>query len=184
MADLRRLQLALQTARCALLLRRRGVDAGFVTCEGRLPVVHGAGRCRLGRVALRGTISPLEIGAEGGGELTVGDGVFINQGASIVAHQSISVGDDCRIGDFAAIYDTDHHPVEQGTDVRRAPVRVGRNVWIARGATVLPGVTIGDHAVVGAGAVVTEDVPARTLVAGNPARAIRTLQAEDGWRRD
>jgi acetyltransferase-like isoleucine patch superfamily enzyme len=175
--------LAIQTARCALLLRRGGIKAGVVSCEGQLPVVHSEGRVELGRVALRGMIAPVELGATGDGTLTIGDRVFINQGATVTAALSIEIGDDTRIGDFAAIYDSDHHPVEQGAEVRRAPVTIGRNVWIARAATVLPGVTIGDHAVVAAGAVVTEDVPARALVAGNPARVIRTLQAEDGWRR-
>lgn len=181
---MKRASLAIQTARCSLLMRRRGVKSGVVTCEGQLPVLHSEGTVSLGRVALRGFQAPVELGATGGGRLTVGDRVFINQGATVTAALSIEVGDDCRIGDFTAIYDSDHHPVEQGAEVRRAPVTIGRNVWIARGATVLPGVTIGDHVVVAAGAVVTEDVPARSLVAGNPARVLRTLQAEDGWRRD
>jgi acetyltransferase-like isoleucine patch superfamily enzyme len=165
------------------LFRRSGVRGGLVTCEGRLPVVHAGGRVRVGRVALRGATAPVEIGAESGGELTVGERVFINQGATVVASLSISIGDDARIGDHVAIYDTDHHPVEQDAPVRRAPVRIGRNVWLARGAIVLPGVTIGDHSVVAAGAVVTDDVPDRALVAGNPARVIRTLAAADDWRR-
>jgi acetyltransferase-like isoleucine patch superfamily enzyme len=178
-------RIAIQSARCALLLRRRGLSAGLVTCEGRLPVVHGGGRARIGRLALRGMTAPVEIGAVRGGELAVGERVFVNQGASLVAHLSISIGDDCRIGDFAGIYDSDHHPLEQSVETRRAPVAIGRNVWIARGAVVLPGVTIGDHAVVGAGAVVTQDVPSRTLVAGNPARVVRDdLRADDAWRRD
>jgi acetyltransferase-like isoleucine patch superfamily enzyme len=175
-----RVALALQSARCALRLRRKGVDAGLVTCEGRLPVVHGGGRIRLGRVALRGTTVPVELGALPGATLDVGDRVFINQGASIVATLAIQIGDDSRIGDHVAIYDTDHHAV---AGVRCAPVSIGRNVWLARAAIVLPGVTIGDHAVVAAGSIVIEDVPPRTLVAGNPARAIRTLEAGNDWRR-
>jgi acetyltransferase-like isoleucine patch superfamily enzyme len=177
-------RLALSTARCGLLMRRRGVKmTGRVTCEGTAPVVHGKGRIQVGRLALRCTPAPVELGAMTEGELTIGDRVFINQGTTIVAYKSISIGDDCRIGDYVGIYDTDHHPVEEGAEVRLAPVVVGRNVWIARGAIVLPGVSIGDHAVVGAGAVVSTDVPARTLVAGNPARVVRELAAEDGWRR-
>jgi acetyltransferase-like isoleucine patch superfamily enzyme len=180
---MRWLAVAIQTARCALLLRRRGIRAGLVTCEGSLPVVHGGGRCLVGRLSLRGTTARTEIGAVRGGELAIGERVFINQGASIVAHHAISIGDDCRIGDYVAIYDTDHHPIEEGAEVRRAPVRIGTNVWIGRGAIVLPGVTIGAHSVVGAGAVVASDVEERTLVAGNPARPVRTLRASPGWRR-
>jgi maltose O-acetyltransferase len=62
-------------------------------------------------------------------------------------------------------------------------VHIGDNVWIGRSAIILPGVTIGDNAVVAAGAVVTKDVPDATLVAGNPARVVRTLVVDDGWRR-
>ena len=166
-----------------MLLRAKGLRAGLVTCEGRLPVVYGGGEARIGRLALRGMTARVELGALPGGRLVVGDRVFVNQGASLVAHLSITIGDDVRVGDHVGIYDTDHHPVEQGRDARRAPVMIGRNVWLARGALVLPGVTIGDHAVVAAGAVVTEDVPPRTLVAGNPAHAIRELRADEGWRR-
>lgn len=175
--------LLVQTARLWVRLRLRGMKAGLVTCEGRLPVLITGGDCTLGRVALRGSIAPIELGAEAGGRLAVGDRVFINQGASLVAAHSITIGDDSRIGDFVAIYDSDHHPLEEGRETRSAAVTVGRNVWIARGAIILPGVTIGDHAVIGAGAVVTDDVPARTLVAGNPARVVRTLEAGDQWKR-
>jgi acetyltransferase-like isoleucine patch superfamily enzyme len=178
-----KLRLAVQSLRCAALLRRHGVRARLVTCEGRLPVVHGGGDVHLGRLALRGSIAPVEIGALSGGSLRVGDRVFVNQGASLVAALSIEIGDDARIGDFAAVYDSDYHPVEQGAEVRRAPVRIGANAWLGRSAIVLPGVTVGEHAVVAAGAVVTRDVAPRTLVAGNPAKVVRELRADDGWRR-
>jgi acetyltransferase-like isoleucine patch superfamily enzyme len=180
---MRRLRLAVQSARCVARLRRHGIAALLVTCEGRLPVVHGGGRCTLGRVALRAVAAPVEIGAERGGRLVVGDRTFINQGATIVASHSIEIGRDVRIGDHVAVYDSDHHPVEEGAEVRRAPVVIGDNVWLARGVVVLPGVTIGEHAVVAAGSVVTADVPGRTLVAGNPARHVRELRAQDAWRR-
>src|SRR5262249_19844222 len=78
---------------------------------------------------------------------------------------------------------SDHHPMEPTRPTRFAPVRLGVNVWVGRSATILPGVTIGDHAVIAAGSIVTGDVPAKTLVAGVPARPIRTLDIPDGWRR-
>jgi acetyltransferase-like isoleucine patch superfamily enzyme len=159
------------------------VRAGLVTCEGRLPVLITGGEITLGRVALRGTTAPVELGAAPGGRLAIGDRTFINQGATLVAHLGITVGADVRIGDHVGVYDSDHHPVEEGAEVRRAAVVVGDNAWLARGAIVLPGVSIGAHAVVAAGAVVTADVPARTLVAGNPAREVRALRASEGWRR-
>jgi acetyltransferase-like isoleucine patch superfamily enzyme len=177
------LAIGVGTARCAARLLRHGVSARGVTCEGQPPRVESGGRVTLGRVALRGTTVPVEIGALPGAELTVGDRTFINQGATVVAGTSITIGADVHIGDHAAIYDCDFHPVDQITPARRSPVTIGDDVWIGRAAIVLPGVTIGDHAVVAAGAVVTHDVPARTLVGGNPATAIRRLEAEDGWRR-
>ena len=176
-------RVAVQTARCLVRMRRHGFKTGLVSCEGRLPVVHGGGRCQLGRVALRGMVAPVELGALPGAELSIGDRTFINQGSSIVASLSITIGPDVRIGDFVAIYDSAHHPLEEGTEVARGPVTIAANAWIARGAIVLPGVTVGAHAVVGAGSVVTSDVPARTLVAGSPAREVRSLNASDGWRR-
>ena len=60
------------------------------------------------------------------------------------------------------------------------PVTIGNNVWICTGAIVLPGVTIGDNSVIGAGSVVTKDIPANSLAVGNPCRVIRTLEAENG----
>jgi len=178
-----KLRLALGTAAANARLKARRVDTGLVTSEGRSPILHTGGQLRLGRVALRGSAAPVELGAEPGARLEIGDHVFINQGATVVAALDITIGPDCRIGDYAAIYDTDHHPVDQETPVRRAPVRIGRNVWIGRAAIVLPGVTIGDHAVVAAGSVVTQDVAPRTLVGGNPAKPLRELKAGEDWRR-
>ncbi|MEA2398653.1 MAG: hypothetical protein QOK25_2209 [Thermoleophilaceae bacterium] len=172
-----------QTARLRLRLRAGGFDAGRMTCEGCLPVLHTGGDCRFGLVRLRGVVAPVELGAVRGGELRMGDDVFVNQGASIVAAHSITIGDHVLIGDFAALYDSNLHAVEPSTPVREGPVEIGRNVWIGRGAIVLPGVTIGDHSVVGANSVVTDDVPARTLAVGNPARAVRTFEVADDWRR-
>jgi acetyltransferase-like isoleucine patch superfamily enzyme len=100
-----------------------------------------------------------------------------------VATHRIEVGDNCLIGDLVAIFDSNHHPLEPSCPTRIAPVRLGVNVWVGRSATILPGVTVGDHAVIAAGSIVTEDVPTRTLVAGAPARPIRTLDIPDGWRR-
>lgn len=178
-----RLGVRIHNARSGALFRRCGIDRRRIVCEGKLPVVHCEGSTQVGSLRVRGAIAPAEIGAFAGGRLTIGENVFINQGAIVVAALSVSIGDNCRIGDFAAIYDSDYHEVDQTTPVRRGPVSLGQNVWLGRGAVILPGVSVGDHAVIAAGSVVTKDVPARTLVAGNPARTIRQLQAADGWRR-
>jgi acetyltransferase-like isoleucine patch superfamily enzyme len=166
-------------------LRAAGIGGGLVTCQGPPPIVVSGGRVTIGqRLALRGTQARVELGAAAGASLTIGDRVFINGGATLVAKRSITIGDGARIGDFVAILDSDYHPVDQVTPVRTAAVHIGVNVWLGRAAIVLPGVTIGDHAVIAAGSIVTADVPARVLVAGVPARPVRPLVAEDGWRRD
>jgi maltose O-acetyltransferase len=147
-------------------------------------VLVTAGSISCGRLYLRCTPVPAELGAASKGSLVLGQRVFINTGATVVANHSITLGDDCLIADFVAIFDTDFHQLEPSRPIRFAPVRLCANVWVGRSATILPGVTIGDHAVVAAGSLVTKDVPPRTLVAGVPARPIRTLDIPDGWRRE
>jgi acetyltransferase-like isoleucine patch superfamily enzyme len=127
---------------------------------------------------------PARITAAPGASLTIGDRVALNYGVEVYAAASIEIGDDSMIGDLATVYDTDFHPVDAASEVRVAPVKIGRNVWICRLAVVLPGVEIGDHAVVAAGAVVTRDVAARSVVAGNPAKVVREdIPVAEGWNR-
>jgi acetyltransferase-like isoleucine patch superfamily enzyme len=147
-------------------------------------VLLTAGSIKCGRLTLRCKTIPIELGAGKNGSLELGERVFINTGATVVATHSIVVGDDCLIGDLVAIFDTDFHAMEPSRPPRVAPVRLGDNVWVGRSAMILPGVTIGDHAIIAAGSIVTGDVPARTLMAGVPARPIRTLEVHDGWRRE
>lgn len=176
-------QVAGNSALLMLLCRARRMAVRRITCDGRLPVLYSSGTVVIDSLAVRGKIAPVEFGAVRGGTLRVGERVFINQGASVVAHRSIEIGDDARIGDFAAILDVDHHAIEEFAEVRAAPVVIGRNAWIGTRAIVLPGVRVGEHSVVAAGSVVTADVPDRTLMAGVPAKPIRALNASDGWRR-
>jgi acetyltransferase-like isoleucine patch superfamily enzyme len=175
-----------RTLRAWAFYRWKGVEAGSMPyIRGRLPRVDTAGRVVVGRrFKVNGLQHQVDFGAGPAGELRIGADVFLNRGTNVYAARSITIGDHTRIADLSTITDTDFHEVEEGRPVRIAPVVIGRNVWIGRGATVLPGVTIGDHAVVAAGAIVTEDVPARTVVAGNPARVVRRdLAAGDGWVR-
>lgn len=110
------------------------------------------------------------------GELTLGHG-YINAGTQIRCMERITIGDGCAIGRNVLIMDFDAHEItyEDGSMNRiTAPIEIGKHVWIGAGATILKGVSIGDNAVIGAGSVVTRDVPANTIVAGNPARVIRS----------
>ena len=165
-------------------LRWAGARSAVVTVDGRKPVLLTVGSITCGRLFLRCKTVPVEMGAAKDGSLVLGERVFMNTGATVVATHCIEVGDDCLLGDFVAIFDTDFHQLEPSRPMRIGPVRLGANVWVGRSATILPGVTIGDHSVIAAGSVVMDNIPARTLAAGAPARPVRTLDIPDGgWRR-
>ncbi len=142
------------------------------------------GTISLGRdVRLRGGPTRLRLITRDGGRLVTGDYVGMNFGVEICAVQLISIGDYTSIGPNTTIYDTSFHPVSEGEEIRTAPVKIGKNVWIGRDALILPGVTIGDHSVVASRSIVMRDVPPRTVVAGSPAKVIREVEASDDWRR-
>ena len=180
-----RYSLVFDSLRATAWLRLRGVSIdGTVRCEGPPPLVDTSGHVQLARqVAFRSRSARSEIGALKGGQLYIGERTFVNQGASIVAALKIWIGDDVRIGDFVAVYDANYHALEPGAQAETAPVTIGDNVWLGRGVIVLPGVSIGRHSVVAAGAVLTSSLPDGVLAAGNPARIIRQLIRQDGWRR-
>lgn len=113
----------------------------------------------------------------GGDEIRVGRNVFINQNCTFYDLGGLDIGDDALIGPNVNIITTDHpvDPARRRSVTIGNPIAIGRNVWIATGATVIGGVTIGENSVVAAGSVVTKDVPPNTLVGGNPARIIRPV---------
>lgn len=114
--------------------------------------------------------------------IRVGRNVFINHGCTAMDIGGIEIGDDVLIGPNVHLISSGH-PVDPATRrsvVTGAPIAIGRNVWIGAAAMVLQGVSVGDDAVIAAGAVVTRDVPARTLVAGVPATVIRHLGSPPG----
>jgi len=110
--------------------------------------------------------------------IRIGARCFVNFGLVALDVAPIVIGDDVQIGPNVQLL-TPTHPIEP--ELRRAkleaaqPITIGNNVWIGGGAIVLPGVTVGENSVIGAGAVVTRDVPASVVVAGNPARVLRTI---------
>ncbi|HTK35052.1 MAG TPA: sugar O-acetyltransferase [Caulobacteraceae bacterium] len=115
--------------------------------------------------------------ATGGSGIRVGRNVFVNQNCTFYDLGGLDIADDVMIGPNVSLI-TSGHPVQPSQ--RRAfvvakPIVIGRNVWIAAGATIIGGVTVGENAVVAAGSVVTRDVPPNTLVGGNPARVIRSI---------
>ncbi|MFG3128094.1 DapH/DapD/GlmU-related protein [Streptomyces tendae] len=112
-----------------------------------------------------------------GVNIRVGRNVFVNQGCRFNDVGGIEIDDDVMLGPDVSLITSGHplDPARRRTGITSAPIRIGRNVWIGASAMVLQGVTIGADAVVAAGAVVTRDVPARSVVAGVPATVIKTL---------
>jgi acetyltransferase-like isoleucine patch superfamily enzyme len=164
-------------------LAARGIACRTAICDGRLPYIYSQGDIRLGRhFALRSKVTRVEFGASHDAILTIGDGVFFNQGASVVASNSITIGDDCLIGDGVCIYDSNFHSVDGVAPVASAPVVLDRNVWLGRSSIVLPGVHIGENSVVAALSVVTKSVEPNTVVAGNPAVALSSFEHRT-WKR-
>lgn len=111
-----------------------------------------------------------------GKNITVGKGVFINSGCCFQDQGGIEIGEGTLIGQQVVVATLNHDPdpTRRG-DMRPAPVKIGKNVWIGAHATILPGVTIGDDAIVAAGAVVTKNVPSAAVVAGVPAKVIKNV---------
>lgn len=108
-----------------------------------------------------------------GYNISLGRGVFLNFNCCILDVVSVTIGDLTQIGPAVQILTPDHprDPVQRRQMLESGrPVVIGANVWIGGGAIILPGVTIGDDAIIGAGSVVTRDVPAGATVMGNPAR--------------
>lgn len=114
----------------------------------------------------------------------VGKNVVINFNCTFVDDGEIFIGDDCMIGPGCNLA-TSVHPISPRLRRHKLqynkPIHIGNNVWFGAGVTVLPGITVGDNAIVGAGSVVTKDVPANAIVAGNPARLIRMITEEDDY---
>lgn len=111
-----------------------------------------------------------------GKNITVGENVFINACCHFQDHGGVTLGDGCQIG-HNVVFATLNHGLspEERPITYPAPIVLERNVWVGSNATILQGVTIGENAVVAAGAVVTRDVPANTIVGGVPAKFIRKI---------
>ena len=111
-----------------------------------------------------------------------GSGIYVNFNLTLVDDTDIYVGDDCMFAPNVVIA-TSGHPVlpilREHNYVYNIPVRIGKNVWIGSGVQILPGVTIGDNSVIGAGSVVTNDIPANVIALGVPCRVIREIGEKD-----
>ncbi len=114
-----------------------------------------------------------------GYNLFAGEGTFINFGCVCLDLAPVRLGSRCQVGPSVQFL-TAHHPLDatqRATGIERGiPIRVGDDCWIGGGAILCPGVTVGDRTVIGAGSVVTHDLPTDCVAAGNPARIIRHLR--------
>lgn len=121
--------------------------------------------------------------------LFVGDDCSLGHGVELTVGEFIRIGDHVRIANHVALSGYDGHPLDPLARARNAPpptdrsgaIVVGDYVWIGDGAIVLKGVTIGRGAIIASRAVVTRDVPELAIVAGNPARLVRSIPAPEGW---
>lgn len=111
-----------------------------------------------------------------GKNITIGEDVFINACCHFQDHGGVTIGDGCQIGHNVVFATLNHGlALEEHRHTYPAPIVLGRNVWVGSNTTILQGVTIGDNAVVAAGAVVTKDVAANTVVGGVPAKFIKSI---------
>lgn len=145
---------------------------------GKLVVQNYDGEMKIGnRVRIVSTLTKTELVAANG-ILEIGDGTFINYGCSIAANKLVKIGNDCNIGTYVIMMDNDFHrlePERRNEKPESAPIILENNVWLGARVIVLRGVTIGEGSVIGAGSVVTKDIPPRSLAAGVPAKIIREL---------
>lgn len=111
-----------------------------------------------------------------GKNITLGKNVFINSGCHFQDQGGITIGDGSLIG-HNVVLATLNHAFSPGNraDMQPKPIIIGKRVWIGSSSTVLPGISIGDNAIIGAGSVVTKNVPPNTIAAGNPARIIKKI---------
>lgn len=175
-------------------LKGASVGKGFV-CGARSHCTNPSGdrsRIRIGdHVEVLGRLK-----IQGEGKIVIGDHVAVREKSRVDAAESIEIGSFVIISTSVRITDNNHHPTSAPSrramlrsghsgplwdwtnpDVSHEPVRIEDDVWICEGALILKGVTIGRGAIVAARAVVTHDVPAHTLVAGNPAQIAKYLES-------
>jgi maltose O-acetyltransferase len=143
------------------------------------PKVYSEGTILIGdRTKLISHTVPLELLASSGATLDIGESVFINYGCVLGATQLIRIGPRCAIGNHALIIDNDFHTIdpERRYEVPpSAPIILEENVWLGARVIILRGVTIGAHSVIGAGSVVTRNIPPRSVAVGLPARVVKSI---------
>jgi maltose O-acetyltransferase len=168
--------LVFQVLRARWQLRRCDVLPSNVRLRGRV-FVENRGRIEIGdKVRIEARTVPVEMVAWQGATLRIGRGTFINYGVSLSAHREVTIGENCLIGNYSVIMDSDYHDLrDRNMPGQASPVVIEDDVWLGLRVTVLKGVRIGRGSVVGAGSVVTQDIPPRSVAFGVPATVVRTI---------
>jgi acetyltransferase-like isoleucine patch superfamily enzyme len=169
----RLLAIGLTTAKYRYVLR----CAGRGTIIGRHTEIINASRVRIGKGCLLQDSIYIRAGTQG--EIIMEDRSALNSFCRIFGHGSVKIGEDTQIGP-GVLVTTTTHSYHDDLETSFKSVVIGKGVWIGANSTILPGVTIGDLAVVGAGSVVTRDVPAGAIVVGVPARVIKWVNEAPG----
>lgn len=126
-------------------------------------------------------MTSVKVNDEKPGIISIGNNVVL-QGTSIVSYKSVIIEDDVTFGPGVTIMDSDGHPLlgrgesDEAERILSKPVMIKKHAWIGKGSTILKGVTVGEHAIVSTNSVVTRDVPAYSVVMGNPAKIVKTLE--------
>jgi acetyltransferase-like isoleucine patch superfamily enzyme len=168
---LRLLAMGLTTAKYRYVLR----CVGQGTIVGRHTEIINASRVRIGKGCLLQDSVYIRAGTQG--EIIMGDRAGLNSFCRIFGHGSVKIGEDAQIGP-GTLVTTTTHSYHDDLETSFKPVVIGKGVWIGANSTILPGVTIGDSAVVGAGSVVTRDIPSGAIAVGVPARVIKWISEE------
>ncbi|HEY7349024.1 MAG TPA: acyltransferase [Ktedonobacterales bacterium] len=166
-----------------LMLRRKFTRSGIITAERGWPkprVTNRGGEIYAERCAF---FPGVRLEVLKGGRIFIGKGTYLNRNTEVIAQQEVRIGRNCMISWDVVIMDTDQHSMD-GSRPAAKPVTIGDDVWIGCRALILKGVHIGDHAIIGAGAIVTHDVPPGGIITGPAAtlRGVRFTQQPEAER--
>ncbi len=160
-------------------LMRRGAFARW-PLQGNVLETLREGRLEVGEGAL---FEPnVWITAPGRARVRIGAGTFLNQGVMVAAHELVEIGEHCMlangcfVSDAAHRYDDPDKPVPWQGFTSKGPTRIGANCWLGAHVVVTSGVSVGERCVIGAGSVVTQDIPAFSVAAGAPARVLKSVE--------
>ena len=123
------------------------------------------------------------ITAPGAARITIGAGTFLNLGVMVAAMELVEIGEHCMFANGCFITDADHRfddperPVPWQGFTTKGPTRIGENTWCGAHVVITSGVTVGERCVIGAGSIVTRDLPPRSIAVGAPARVVRRIDA-------